>query len=332
VTDFIADLEAELLDAARRRAATKPRRWRLRAPRRPALLPVVIVAAALAVVVVVAITRTDAAPGGEEQPVTGAPPPSGCSVAEPLLESVPLLRRAAGEPVPAAALAQIAHVWTPLPEHARPAGQAGDVRFWVVPIMRLGDGERCAPAGDACLVAYGGGTFEPACTPSAASPTVVPYRGRVLAYGLVGPDVSEVELWVDGGGGIVRAQDGVMTALLPEDVSMSRRSSVHVRSFGGSRPTLAVLNATTASGLATDVGERLQAAGFARIGDVTIANFPRQDRARSTVFYDGEAFSERARAIARTLGIADIRPGSTPVLDLAGGAPVVVLLGGDAAG
>jgi hypothetical protein len=291
-----------------------------------------MVAAVLAVVAVAAIVRAGAGPGGDEQPVVGPPPVSGCSVSERVLDTVPVLRRPPGEPVPVAALSPIDDIWTPLPEHARPAGVAGDVSFWMVPVMRLGEGERCAPAGDACLIAYGGRTFEPVCTSSGSIPTVVPYRGRVLAYGIVTPDVSEVELWVDGGGGIVPAQEGVIAALLPEGVSMSRRGDVHFRAFGGDRPTLAVLNATGASGLATDVGERLQDAGLVRSGDLMIGNFTHQDRARSTVFYDGEAFRERARSIARMLGISDVRPGPTPVLELARTAPVVVVLGNDGAG
>jgi LytR cell envelope-related transcriptional attenuator len=290
-----------------------------------------MVAAGLAVVALVAIVRAAAWPGGDEQPVVGPPAVTGCSVSEQVLQTVPILRRPPGEPVPEAALSPIGDVWTPLPEHARPAGRAGDASFWVVPVMRLGEGEQCAPAGDACLVAYGGRTFKPVCTSSYSSPEVLPYRGRVLAYGIVGADVSEVELWVDGGGGVVPAHEGVIAALLPEGVSMSRRSGVHIRSFGGSRPTLAVLNATRASGLATDVGERLQDAGVVRSGDLMIGNFNHQDRARSTVFYDGETFRERARSIARMFGISDVRPGPTAVLELARGAPVVVVLGSDAA-
>jgi hypothetical protein len=273
---------------------------------------------------------------GDERAAPGTPPASGCttSVTGELLSSVPSLRRPPDAPVPAAALAAIDGIWTPIPERARRVGQASGTAFWVVPIMRPGEGERCAPAHDACLVPVGGNrpTEDPVCTAGepGGAPRVVRYRGRVLAYGLVTPAVREIEIAVDGGVGVVTARDGVIASLLPAGVTMSLRSGVHWRSFGARRPPVAVLNATQIDGLATGARDRLVDAGLAAARDVLVANSP-DSRRRSAVVYDGEAFAPRARSIAETLGVADVRPAPTRVLEFARGAAVVVVLGADAA-
>jgi hypothetical protein len=336
MTDFIAQLEAELLGAARRRAARPRARVRMPRSRRPTLLAVTATVVVVAALGVTAALRAGVGPAGEERATPGAPPASGCakSVTGELLSSVPSLRRPSDARVPEAAPAAIDRIWTPIPERARLAGQAGGTAFWVVPVMRLGEAERCAPAHDACLVPVDGNraTEDPVCTTGepAGAPRVVPYRGRVLAYGLVDPTIREVEIAVDGGVGVVPARDGAIASLLPTGVTMSPRSGVHSRPFGAGRPPVAVVSAARSHGLATGARDRLVAAGLAAPRDVLIANFP-DTRRRSAVVYDGEAFAPRARSIAEALDVADVHPAPTRVLELAHGAAVVVVLGADAA-
>jgi hypothetical protein len=206
------------------------------------------------------------------------------------------------------------------------------VAFWVIPIMRLGEGERCAPAHDACLVPLNRDEpLDPVCTLASGRSTVVPLGARVLAYGIVDPTVSELEVEVDGGTALVAARQGVVAGLLPEGVTMTRGSAIHIRPFGGARSPIAVLDATGVVGLATDVRARLVDAGLATTKDVAIGDLRSQGRRRSTVFYDGEAFADRARSIGHALGIADVRPAPTEVLDRTHGAAVVVVLGADQA-
>jgi LytR cell envelope-related transcriptional attenuator len=336
MTDFIAELEAELLAAARRRAARPRRRLRPPRSRRPALLAITATVVIVAAIGVGAALRAGAGPADDERAAPGTPPASGCAkwVTGELLSSVPSLRRPSGAPVPSAAPAAVDGVWTPIPERARLAAEADGTAFWTVPIMRLGEGERCAPAHDACLVPVDSSrpTEDAACTAGgpAGAPRVVPYHGRVLAYGLVDPSIREVEIAVDGGVGVVPVRDGVIASLLPSGVTMTPSSGVHWRPFGAGRPPVAVLNATRLDGLATGARDHLVAAGLAKSRDVLIANFP-DIRRRSAVVYDGEAFAPRARSIAEALDVADVHPAPTRVLELAHGAAVVVLLGADAA-
>jgi hypothetical protein len=336
MSDFIAELEAELIAAARRRAARRRRRVHLPRPHRPALLAVA--AAALVVVTAIGVTaalRARVNPTGDQSVTPATTPTSGCekSVTGELLSAVPSLRRPSNAAVPAAVSAAIDEIWTPIPERARVAGQAAGTAFWVVPVMRLGEGERCAPASDACLVPVDGNRAaeDPACTTAGDGlPRVVRYRGRVLAYGLVAPAIREVEIVVDGGAGVVPARDGVVASLLPAGVTMSPRSGVHWRTFGAGRPPVAVLNATRMHGVAGATRDHLVGAGLTTARDVLVANFP-ETRRRSAVVYDGETFAARARSIAKALDIADVRPAPTEVLELARGAAVVVVLGADRA-
>lgn len=73
MTDFVSDLEAELLAAARRRAH-QPRRARLRLPLRPLLAATAVIAAVVLVPKGQAERERQAAPAGQGEPAHGDAP------------------------------------------------------------------------------------------------------------------------------------------------------------------------------------------------------------------------------------------------------------------
>lgn len=100
---------------------------------------------------------------------------------------------------------------------------------------------------------------------------------------------------------------------------------------GGGEPvdpsavTVAVLNATSVPGLAAQIGDTIEAAGFER-GNV--ANATDQQAAESAVLYaDGEKAA--AREVAKELGISQTQPIDPESQSLAGDATVVVVVGAD---
>jgi hypothetical protein len=94
-----------------------------------------------------------------------------------------------------------------------------------------------------------------------------------------------------------------------------------------SQVTVAVLNGTTIAGLAANVGDIAESAGFTR-GVVT--NAARTDQARSEVLYrDGQKAA--AKLVADRLGIKTIGPVDPLTAELAGSFDVVVLVGSDRA-
>jgi hypothetical protein len=91
------------------------------------------------------------------------------------------------------------------------------------------------------------------------------------------------------------------------------------------RVTFSVLNGTTVEGLAKQLADRLEAAGFRR-GNV--ANATQQEQAESVVLYADGARRE-AQVVARRLDISQIEKVDPGSQSLAGDATVVVVAGAD---
>jgi hypothetical protein len=89
--------------------------------------------------------------------------------------------------------------------------------------------------------------------------------------------------------------------------------------------TVSVLNGTTVPGLAAQIADKVENAGFQR-GNV--ANATEQQRAESVVFYARGAARE-ARAVARRLRISQIEQVDADIQALAGDATVIVVVGAD---
>jgi hypothetical protein len=89
--------------------------------------------------------------------------------------------------------------------------------------------------------------------------------------------------------------------------------------------TVSVLNGTTVPGLAAQIGDEIEAAGFQR-GNV--ANALDQQRTTSTVLF-ATGKEREARAVARKLDISTIEPVDPDSAALGGNASVVVIVGSD---
>jgi hypothetical protein len=161
MTDFIAELEAELVAAARRRATRRRVSW-------PRLVPAIAAVAAIALLAIVVSRVGDPRPAGERP----APPPADSVIVElppaaPPVTDLPCTRdrrwktaapplaifarpRAAGDDVP------LGTDWLPTAYADRNAARrTGLGAVWLVPVA--GVGPPCAPASDtpapgACLV------------------------------------------------------------------------------------------------------------------------------------------------------------------------------------
>jgi hypothetical protein len=95
-----------------------------------------------------------------------------------------------------------------------------------------------------------------------------------------------------------------------------------------SKITVAVLNGTTITGLASQTADKLQQAGFVR---GATRNSPTQgQQAQSVVEYAGNN-SKAARLVANRLGITDIEPIDSQTQGVAGDAIVAVIIGADKA-
>jgi hypothetical protein len=89
--------------------------------------------------------------------------------------------------------------------------------------------------------------------------------------------------------------------------------------------TVSVLNGTTVPGLAAQIGDEVESAGFQR-GNV--ANALDQQRTTSTVLY-AESADREAKLVAKRLGIATVEPIDPDSAALGGNASVVVIVGAD---
>ncbi len=92
-----------------------------------------------------------------------------------------------------------------------------------------------------------------------------------------------------------------------------------------SQVTVAVLNGTTVTGLAADVGDSVEAAGY-QLGNVT--NSLDQERAESVVFYAPGAEAE-AKQVGESLKISQREEIDPDTQALAGDASIVVVVGAD---
>lgn len=91
--------------------------------------------------------------------------------------------------------------------------------------------------------------------------------------------------------------------------------------------TVSVLNGTQVPGLAAQIGDTVEAAGFQR-GNITNAATPTQQNESVVLFAPGE--EEAARAVGKELGISQRQPIDSQSRDLAGpNADVVVIAGTD---
>lgn len=90
---------------------------------------------------------------------------------------------------------------------------------------------------------------------------------------------------------------------------------------------VSILNGTNVPGLAAEIGDTIEAAGFQR-GNVT--NASNQESAESVVLYVG-GDSDAAREVGRELDISQIQPIDSENQSLAGDATVVVIVGADQA-
>jgi hypothetical protein len=110
----------------------------------------------------------------------------------------------------------------------------------------------------------------------------------------------------------------------------SKTSAKSHRTFPAIDPstvTVAVLNSTQVTGLASRIGQKVSTAGF-RLGNVATAS--QNQRAESAVLYRPGS-SRQARAVARKLGISQIEPVDAQSSALAGAANVIVVVGADKA-
>jgi hypothetical protein len=90
--------------------------------------------------------------------------------------------------------------------------------------------------------------------------------------------------------------------------------------------TIAVLNGTTAPGLAATVGDQLEGEGFRR---GTVANASDQQQQTTTVYY-GPDQKRAAQEVAKILKISTVKPLDAGTQAIAGAdASVVVVVGGD---
>jgi hypothetical protein len=111
-----------------------------------------------------------------------------------------------------------------------------------------------------------------------------------------------------------------------------RAKGSHKKSFppaiNPSSVTVAVVNGTSVTGAAARTGTKVSAAGF-RLGNLSTAS--QQQRAESVVMFKPGA-NRQARVVAGKLNVAQIAPIDQQTANVAGGAPVVVVVGADKAG
>jgi hypothetical protein len=160
--------------------------------------------------------------------------------------------------------------------------------------------------------------------PSAvASPARPPERSmslRYLALAAVGA------LIVIGAGTFAVGLIGGREEPVPEERAGTAGSSQPSPGVAGdpSSVTFSVLNGTGVDGLAKQVADELEAAGYRR-GNVTNAS---SQRAESAVLY-AQGAREEAQAVARELDVGQTEPIDSASQSLAGDASVVVLVGAD---
>ena len=155
--------------------------------------------------------------------------------------------------------------------------------------------------------------------PVAASPAAAPSERRGLAPRYMALVAAGVVVL---GGGIAF---GVVQYTSTPEAPPPAPAPPGDRPIVPSRVTVSVLNGTTRPGLAAQVGDRVESAGF-RLGNVT--NAGDQQRAESVVLYAAGGARE-ARAVGRELDIEQTERAENGERDLAGTARVIIVVGAD---
>jgi hypothetical protein len=128
----------------------------------------------------------------------------------------------------------------------------------------------------------------------------------------------------NGGGGHAAAT----TTHSPNSATPSQAKPKPAAVLNPSKITVAVLNGTTITGLASQTADKLQQAGFVR--GATSNSATQGQQAQSVVEYSGNN-SRAARLVANKLGISDIEPIDPKTQGIAGDAVVAVIIGADRA-
>jgi hypothetical protein len=121
------------------------------------------------------------------------------------------------------------------------------------------------------------------------------------------------------------------TATTPPSSSAAQTTKAKKKTLPPLNPskiTVAVLNGTTITGLASETANKLEQQGFQR-GNTSNADTQGQ-QAQSVVEYSGNN-SRAARLVANKLGISDIEPIDAQTQVKAGDATVTVIIGADRA-
>jgi hypothetical protein len=153
-------------------------------------------------------------------------------------------------------------------------------------------------------------------------------HGRYIALGLgalvilAGAAFGAVQVLDNGGDG-----SPAVNSKEPDNKRTRARQREAPANIQPSQVTVAVLNGTTIAGLAAQVGDVAETAGFTR-GVVT--NAARTDQSRSEVLYR-QGQKAAASLVADRLGIKTIGPVDPLTAELAGSFDVVVLVGSDRA-
>lgn len=155
--------------------------------------------------------------------------------------------------------------------------------------------------------------------------TIALVVGGVLALALVAFGVTQLLPGSEDPGAEQQAGSAGDSASSGADGASDTGASSSDPSSDPSQVTVAVLNGTTMSGLAAEIGKTVEAEGY-RLGTVT--NGADQARAESVVLFAPGARRE-AQAVARRLGIGQREPIDAASQQLAGDASVVVVAGAD---
>lgn len=363
MTDFFADLESELLGAARRRAAGERARWRprMRLPRLAA--PAVAFAVVIGALAVVFVNRPDP---GRNEAVTGAGPapalvPAGEAFSGGACDPKRAPLRAPGGAGPAAvldavpALPRDPRTAVPLPRAAVEALQdlrvraayvdtvavlpvEGQVSVSVVPVTGAEPCVGARPTGTAefegdgaCLLAVEGERL----LATMCQPVSAIRRGRLAArqvarrtvvLGFSEPESRPVAFETAGGGvGLLRRRGGIIAEVIADGARAEIPPGTPSIATADSPATVALLNGTTDPRLAAEAMGRLESAG---IEPGAIESFTSQTVRRSRVFYRSASAAGLAALVAGRLGIEEFERRRAPG---AGRAAVTVLLGADLA-
>jgi hypothetical protein len=152
------------------------------------------------------------------------------------------------------------------------------------------------------------------------------YIALIVAGVLVvggGIAIGAVKLLGNDGGGTPKATSG--TAARGQDLEPKKNTTAPLRPAD---INVAVLNATTSQGLATQFGDQVQGEGFEK---GSVGNYEGPQRAESVVMYAPGRQSE-ARLVRRKFDISAIEPADQSARGTAPRADVIVVIGADKAG